>query len=48
MFTKVDTFNSGTHKDEIVSELNDQYNAWKDKLTERFTNYFSISFKYIY
>ena len=33
---------------EIISKLNDQYNAWKDKLTERFTNYFSISFKYIY
>lgn len=48
IFTKVDGFTDKTSKEEIISELNNQYDKWKLNLTDQFSNFLSFSVKYVY
>lgn len=48
MFTKAFEQSSGISQDDMILELNKQYEEWKAKLHNQISNFFSFSIKYVY
>lgn len=48
MFTKAFDSSSEISQDDMILELNKQYEEWKSKLHNQISNFFSFSIKYVY
>ena len=48
MFTQAFDSSSEISQDDMILELNKQYEEWKSKLHNQISNFFSFSIKYVY